>query len=85
MKIDLSRNPTHDMRTRKMASVPQTVICQSAQSAETEDLHADYADFCTHLIDLGSDEIVPLAEFAIWRDQELKAQDEFTNPIPSIH
>lgn len=83
MKINYKTNLTPEMLTRKMAR--PAIVCQSSQSAETEDLHADYADFCTHLIDLGSDEIVPLSEFAIWRDEELKAQDDFTNPIPSIH
>ena len=83
MKISLKTNLTHDMLTRRMPR--PAIVCQSSQSAETEDLHADYADFCQHLTDLGSDEIVPLAEFAIWRDAEFQAQEEFTNPIPSIH
>ena len=85
MKIDLSRNLTHDMRTRKMASVPQTVVCQSAQSAEVNDLTDDYIDFCQHLRDEGNTEIVPISEFAIWRDQELLDSDGWVNPIPSIN
>ena len=85
MKIDLSRNLTHDMRTRKMASVPQTVVCQSAQSAEVNDLTDDYNDFCKHLRDEGITEIVPISEFAIWRNAEFLSRDEFTNQIPSIN
>lgn len=59
--------------------------CQSPQSSEVLDLAEDYVAFCDHLKELGIDEIVPLAEFAIWRNQEFEAQDDFTNPIPSIN
>ena len=85
MRIDLSRNLTHDMRTRKMAKVPQTVVCQSAQSAEVNDLTDDYNDFCQHLRDQGITESVPLSEFAIWRNEELLASDGWVNPLPAIN
>ena len=59
--------------------------CKSAQSAEVDDLAADYLDYCQHLKYLLCDEIVPLSEFAIWRQEEFEAQEVFTNPIPSIN
>ena len=82
MKLSHKENLTWQMRTRKMPR--PAIVCRSAQSAEVEDLAADYADFCEHLTDLNIDEIVPLSEFAIWRSQELEDQD-WTNPVPSIH
>ena len=54
-------------------------------AAEVADLHADYADFLAHLAELGIDEVPPLTEFAVWRNQEFEARNEWTNPIPSIH
>lgn len=55
------------------------------QSCEVEDLFHDYADFIKHLEELKNPERPTLREFAIWRNQEFEARDEFTNPIPSIH
>jgi len=75
MNLDYSKNLTHEMRS----------VCMSEQSAEVNDLTQDYLEFCEHLKDLGNDEIVPLSEFAIWRNQEFEAQDEFTNPIPALN
>lgn len=55
------------------------------QAAEVTDLHEDYADFLAHLAEQGNDEVPTLKEFAIWRNEEFEARDEWTNPIPSIH
>lgn len=54
-------------------------------AAEVKALHADYAAFLAHLAELGIDEVPPLAEFAVWRNQEFQAHGKFTNPILSIH
>lgn len=59
--------------------------CQSPQSSEVHDLADDYVAFCEHLKELGIDEVVPLAEFATWRNDEFEARGEFTNPIPAIN
>ena len=55
------------------------------QSCEVEDLASDYADFIKHLEELENPERPTLREFAIWRNEEFEARNEFTNPIPSIH
>lgn len=52
---------------------------------ETEDLAADYLDFCQHLADTGNTEYVPLKEFARMRNEEFLLNGNFINPIPSIH
>ena len=60
-------------------------ISTQEQINELMDLQADYSDFLDTLIDQGITEIVPLLEFASWRNQEFEARDEFTNPIPAIN
>jgi hypothetical protein len=60
----------------------QSLYCQSC---EIEDLTNDYIDFLQHLKAQNNSEVPPLNEFAIWRNQEFEARDEFTNPIPAIH
>ena len=86
MKIDYSKNLTSNMRSRKMALVPSgSIVCQSVQSAEVNDLNIDYLEFCNHLTDAGNTEIVPLEEFAKWRNEELLDSDGWVNPIPSIN
>mgnify|MGYP001561803927 CR=1 FL=1 len=65
--------------------INESTVCQSSQSAEVSDLTTDYAEFCNHLRESGNAEIVPLSEFAIWRNQELLANDGWVNPIPSIN
>ena len=52
---------------------------------EIGDLAADYKEFCEMLKANGNYEIVPLLEFAKWRNEQFEEQGEFTNPIPSIH
>ena len=52
---------------------------------ESSDLVDDYLDFCLHLKELGNDEVVPLDEFARWRNAEFAERDVWTNPEPSIH
>tara|TARA_R110002074_G_scaffold94706_1_gene206717 strand:- start:790 stop:1029 length:240 start_codon:yes stop_codon:yes gene_type:complete len=79
MIIDYTKNL---MPKRNM--LPPTE-CKSVQSSEVEDLATDYQEFCQHLIDEGNFETVSLMEFAIWRNQEFEAQDDWTNPIPSIN
>ena len=79
MILDYSKNLTPEMAT------PKGVACRSPQSAEVLDLARDYEDFCKHLREEGITEIVPLMEFAIWRNQEFEAQDDWTNPIPAIN
>lgn len=60
-------------------------ISTQEQTNELMDLQADYSDFLDTLSDQGITEIVPLLEFAKWRNEEFEARDEFTNPIPALH
>ena len=60
-------------------------ISTQEQINELMDLQSDYSDFLDTLSDQGITEIVPLLEFAFWRNQEFEARDEFTNPIPAIN
>jgi len=66
-----------------MKQILETSLVELAH--ESNDLVEDYLDFCQHLKDAGNDEVVPLDEFARWRNAEFAARDEWTNPEPPIN
>lgn len=55
------------------------------QGCEVEDLSTDYVNYIQHLELQNNPERPSLREFAIWRNEEFEARDDYTNPIPSIN